>query len=532
VKDVNKLYEAALGTYDFDLVVMVAQVAQKDPREYLPFLERLSALPEPLRCHQVDMHLKRYVKALGHLSTAGDAHFDACLALTEAHGLHAAALALYELVGGRQFAEVQALAGRQLVAKGQLKEAGLLLHSAGKLDEAVAALAAGLEWGWCLVVAAELHPPAAPGSAVAVHQLVEAMLGRLESSGRYADAAELVERHVTAPPDPERAVELRLQAEQWMLAVSVASRHGRTDLIATHVRPAAVAKADVFCEGFGDDGAGGGYLAKLLRHAARLVLVREERAANAELYDTEGGVVGDGGDLYSDTTSVTGSTRSRTGSSRSGGSRSSRSSHSTGSKKSKMTHRSKRREKRKMLSLREGGAFEEAALMSALHEIAEAAELATSSLPPLCEALLFLGHRGHAARCERVLQALLDAVNRVYDQVWTAAIWPLPAAGASGSGGGGGGRDQMTANARAELYRAAAATDSGGGAATADSAAAMGGGYVGVPPGMLVRSMTVDDVVVQVPQRPGAAEAAAMAARGGGAVQPNSWRAKYTDYAL
>lgn len=33
VKGADILYDAALGTYDFDLVIMVAKVAQKDPKE-------------------------------------------------------------------------------------------------------------------------------------------------------------------------------------------------------------------------------------------------------------------------------------------------------------------------------------------------------------------------------------------------------------------------------------------------------------------------------------------------------------------
>lgn len=68
VKDVNLLYSTALGTYDFELVVMVAQVAQKDPKEYLPFLKELSQQPEALGKYNIDLHLKRYALALTHLS--------------------------------------------------------------------------------------------------------------------------------------------------------------------------------------------------------------------------------------------------------------------------------------------------------------------------------------------------------------------------------------------------------------------------------------------------------------------------------
>ena len=41
-KDVSLLYDAALGTYDFDLVLMVAQVAQKDPKECVMIMTSFS----------------------------------------------------------------------------------------------------------------------------------------------------------------------------------------------------------------------------------------------------------------------------------------------------------------------------------------------------------------------------------------------------------------------------------------------------------------------------------------------------------
>ena len=50
--DVNTLYDVALATYDFDLVMMVAEKSQKDPKEYLPFLNSLRAM-EPAYCRWV-----------------------------------------------------------------------------------------------------------------------------------------------------------------------------------------------------------------------------------------------------------------------------------------------------------------------------------------------------------------------------------------------------------------------------------------------------------------------------------------------
>lgn len=85
--DTDRLFDTALGMYDFSLVLMVAQHAQKvlivlvtlsnwfissqDPREYLPFLRELRALPQYYQRFKIDDHLKRRAKALLNLSLAG-----------------------------------------------------------------------------------------------------------------------------------------------------------------------------------------------------------------------------------------------------------------------------------------------------------------------------------------------------------------------------------------------------------------------------------------------------------------------------
>ena len=95
--DVNHLYDVALGTYDFQLVLMVAEKSQKaspfpythtpylilhtpyphipilqDPKEYLPFLNELRRLPGSYQKYKIDLHLRRYHKALQHISQCGE----------------------------------------------------------------------------------------------------------------------------------------------------------------------------------------------------------------------------------------------------------------------------------------------------------------------------------------------------------------------------------------------------------------------------------------------------------------------------
>ncbi|XP_022251795.1 elongator complex protein 1-like isoform X1 [Limulus polyphemus] len=69
--NVNKLFDVALGTYSFDMVLMVAEKTQKDPKEYLPFLNELQQLDPTYQKYKIDLHLCRFRKSLHHLCKCG-----------------------------------------------------------------------------------------------------------------------------------------------------------------------------------------------------------------------------------------------------------------------------------------------------------------------------------------------------------------------------------------------------------------------------------------------------------------------------
>ena len=70
--DPNLIYDTALGTYDLQLALSIAQQSQKDPREYLLYLQGLQMLNEFERKFQIDDDLKRYADALAHLQSYAD----------------------------------------------------------------------------------------------------------------------------------------------------------------------------------------------------------------------------------------------------------------------------------------------------------------------------------------------------------------------------------------------------------------------------------------------------------------------------
>ncbi|MBW0515394.1 hypothetical protein O181_055109 [Austropuccinia psidii MF-1] len=95
LSDANELYNFALSVYDLSLVILTAQHSQKDPKEYLPFLQSLRDLEPEMRKFKIDDQLGNYSLAVRHLSAAGEDQFDAVLNYTTLHSLYAEALDMY-----------------------------------------------------------------------------------------------------------------------------------------------------------------------------------------------------------------------------------------------------------------------------------------------------------------------------------------------------------------------------------------------------------------------------------------------------
>lgn len=91
--DVNELYDTSLALYDLPLALLVAQQAQRDPREYVPFLQNLNSLPIDRCKFQIDDHLAHREKALVSLHTLA-AHEEAEV-YTKKYVLYSEALKLY-----------------------------------------------------------------------------------------------------------------------------------------------------------------------------------------------------------------------------------------------------------------------------------------------------------------------------------------------------------------------------------------------------------------------------------------------------
>ena len=91
--DVNRLYDTALGLYDLDMTLQIAQQSQRDPREYLPFLQKLKEKQSIPMKVDIDNHLGRFKRVLAHLQELDD--FEAFRTHMVWHSLYEQALVLY-----------------------------------------------------------------------------------------------------------------------------------------------------------------------------------------------------------------------------------------------------------------------------------------------------------------------------------------------------------------------------------------------------------------------------------------------------
>ena len=155
--DANRLYDAALGLYDLELALLVAQNSQRDPREYLPFLQSLHSLPEYRRQFQIDNHLKNHTKALAALH-ALEAHGELQGYLIK-HSLYTNAMELYKYDSPR-LRHISTLYAGYLASTSQHFAAATLFESLGDYNSAYPLYALAHRWRESLSCASLTSLPA------------------------------------------------------------------------------------------------------------------------------------------------------------------------------------------------------------------------------------------------------------------------------------------------------------------------------------------------------------------------------------
>ncbi|KZT05444.1 IkappaB kinase complex IKAP component [Laetiporus sulphureus 93-53] len=183
--DADRLFDTALGMYDFSLVLMIAQHAQKDPREYLPFLRELRALDHFYQRFRIDDHLKRHSKALRNLSRAGSERFDEAMQYVEKHKLYEDALAIWRDTD--RYQDVLSVYGEWLFERREFKEAAFVFRQSGRNEKAMIAYEKSLDWQDLFELALQEKI-----SKEGISELAYRVAEDLSSKKRYSDAARVL----------------------------------------------------------------------------------------------------------------------------------------------------------------------------------------------------------------------------------------------------------------------------------------------------------------------------------------------------
>ena len=118
------LYNFALQTYDFELIIMVAKKTQKDPKEFLPYLEKLKLMDTFMMKYTINYDLKNFSNAVIELSKGGDKYFDLVKQTVEKYEMYDICKELYF-----EFPELKKkilnISAQQLFNKSRFQEASI-----------------------------------------------------------------------------------------------------------------------------------------------------------------------------------------------------------------------------------------------------------------------------------------------------------------------------------------------------------------------------------------------------------------------
>ncbi|XP_072114226.1 elongator complex protein 1 isoform X2 [Mobula birostris] len=393
--DVNELYDHALGTYDFELVMMVAEKSQKDPKEYLPFLNKLKKMEANYQRYTIDKCLKRYKKAVKHLSKCGRQHFTELLNLVKDQKMYSDALKLFP-ANSQEYKDISVVFGEYLIEKQYFEQAGLIFARSGECEKALNAFLQCCNWQQALCMAAQLHYTEDKMISIA-----RTISGRLKEQRRYSEAALILEQYAQ---DYEEAITSFLEGCAWEESLRLIYKYNRTDILETNLKPS-ILEAYNNQVAFLDS-----QKTVFIRHKSRLKIVREMKLKAQEGLLDEEMADGPDSDLYSERSSLW-----------SAGGMSSKYSHSN-SRISARSSKNRRKAERKKHSLKEGSAMEDIALLEALKEIISTVDKLTGEIHSLLKVLVLFGFDDQASELQKVLEGILQLMEKSIADIWHSDV--------------------------------------------------------------------------------------------------------------
>ncbi|KAM7363123.1 elongator complex protein 1 [Cochliomyia hominivorax] len=398
--DVNELYNVALGTYDFGLVLFVAQKSQKDPKEYLAFLNELKSYELNYRKFKIDEHLKRYEKALKHISNCGKEKFDEALAFIKKHQYYAQALRAYQ-DNAECYREICLAFADYLRAKGKFENASILYERGLNLQQALLSAKHVLDWQRALVLAKKID-------SQSIDSVAMSLVSPLQEQGKYLEAYELAKKYSN---NFSTALECLFNGKLFLQAIheiNLNTTEESDDLLQTLLLPKLLAYHEILSNNLQTDET------QFLKHKERLLEIRILRSKQKQSLEEGNNQIDiDECDLLSDTTSM----------------RSSRyTASSRGTGKTFRSSKNRRKHERKLLSFKPGNPFEDIAYIDALYNQITRCFTQQQHIHDTCKALILCNQEIHATELQQQLKRLLRTMQDSLDEIWIPEMLTISAA--------------------------------------------------------------------------------------------------------
>ncbi|KLJ10002.1 elongator complex protein 1 [Blastomyces silverae] len=396
--DAYRLYDHALGLYDLELTLMVAQQAQKDPREYLPFLQKLQAMPELRRQYEIDNHLGRVRKAIKTLHALHA--YDELKLYAIKHTLYSDALELYKYQP-ELLRDMSHLYADYLYDQSNYKEAAIIYESLSLYEPAYQSYQLAHQWRECIYCASLVPLPETQMNSL-LHSLASTLTAETKD---YISAAHIHAEHLQDIPTAAR---LLCRGNQFGDACRLLVLHDKQSLVSEIVDSALGDAMGSMIDLLAD------CKAQLNAQVPRIQELRVRRATDPLGFyggDPAAGL-GEGGVDIPDNVSLA-PTDATTMAGRSMFTR-----YTGNTSSSRKTSKTRRREERKRARGKKGTVYEEEYLVNSVRRLIERVNSAIDEGEGLIQALLRRGMRERAGLVQHHMDEVLGMCRDCLDDVF------------------------------------------------------------------------------------------------------------------
>ncbi|XP_057660763.1 elongator complex protein 1 [Diorhabda carinulata] len=331
-KDVEN---AAYNLFDIDFLSLVYRNSMEDPKVYEPeinYLRDMDVMERKFKMCVRGRNLSGAVKYLLRYPIADEESITNFIVRNHLEDVAYLSIENYH----KHFKLVTVLYAKTLSVARRYNEAGMILKRAKLYGEALMEYKRGLEWREVVSLIKKLNY-----NTEDEVKLLKELAEDLVKVRRTDDAVILLETYIK---DYKTAVNVLFEQNHFRKSICLAETYREYHFIGTQIIPKLLEYMSTVLEKIDN------YSDLIDKFTARLEIVREERISKFQKASL--GIYDDQDDLYSDTSSLISSSNSRS---------------TSRSRGTSLSSRNRRKEERKKIDLKEGGFYEDIALIRTLH---------------------------------------------------------------------------------------------------------------------------------------------------------------------